>query len=373
MEFGIMFFSSGDRPAGREPYRLLIEAARWADAAGFSSVWTPERHFGEFGGLFPNPSVTSAALATITDRIQLRAGSLISPLHHVVRIAEEWSVVDNLSGGRTAISFGSGWNVTDFVFFPDRYVERRAIMFEQIEAVKALWRGEPMVVTNTFGKEVEIGIRPRPIQKELPVWVTSSGNEQTFVDAGRIGANVLTHLIGQDLDALGAKIARYRDALQEGGFARRSGQVTLMLHTFLGTDPEAVKALVRPPFREYLRSAVKLELSAAQGGGVISGGLQLDAGGASMSEDALEQLLDITFERYYHNAALMGTPDSCQPLLARLIDIGVDEVACLIDFLPDDDAVLGGLEHLDALRRTFSEGALRREAQDAIEAFTEDL
>ena len=108
MDFGIMFFSSGDRPAGQQPYRLLTEVARRADAAGFTSLWTPERHFGEFGGLFPNPAVTSAALATITEHIQLRAGSLISPLHHVVRIAEEWSVVDNLSGGRAAISFGAG-------------------------------------------------------------------------------------------------------------------------------------------------------------------------------------------------------------------------------------------------------------------------
>ena len=373
MDFGIMFFSSGDRPAGREPYRLLIEAARWADAAGFGSLWTPERHFGEFGGLFPNPAVTSAALATITERIQLRAGSLISPLHHVVRIAEDWSVVDNLSGGRVAISFGSGWNVTDFVFYPDRYADRRAVMFEQIEAVKALWRGEPLAVTNSLGKAGEVRVRPRPVQAELPIWVTSSGNEQTFVDAGRIGANVLTHLIGQDLEALRAKIARYRDALEEGGRDRRAGQVTLMLHTYLGTDPDAVKATVREPFREYLRSAVRLELNAAAGGGAISGGLDLDTNGPEMSQDAMEQLLDITFERYYDNAALMGTPESCQPLLARLIDIGVDDVACLIDFLPDDEAVLAGLQHLDALRKLFSNSALERDAQDAIESFTEDL
>jgi len=239
--------------------------------------------------------------------------------------------------------------------------------------VKALWRGEPMVVTNSLGKEVEIAIRPRPVQAELPVWVTSSGNEQTFADAGRIGANVLTHLIGQDLDALATKIARYRNALQQAGFDRRSGRVTLMLHTLLGEDADAVKALVRQPFREYLRSAVDLELSAAQGGGAISGGLSLDASGPDLSQDAVEQLLDLTFERYYHDAALLGTPDSCRPLVARLIDIGVDEVACLIDFLPDDEAVLGGLEHLDALRRTFSDAALQRDAQEAIDAFTEDL
>src|SRR4029079_12523134 len=111
MDFGIMFFPSAARNEAERQYNLLIEATRYADEHGFCCVWTPERHFHEFGGLFPNPSVTSAALAMITRNVQLRAGSLISPLHNELRIAEEWSVVDNLSAGRVAISFGSGWNV----------------------------------------------------------------------------------------------------------------------------------------------------------------------------------------------------------------------------------------------------------------------
>src|SRR3990172_8023447 len=142
MEFGVMFFSSVDESGAGNKYRLLTEVARYADTHGFSSVWTPERHFHRFGGLFPNPSVTSAAVAALTSRVHVRAGSLISPLHDPVRIAEEWAVVDNLSGGRVGISFGSGWNVNDFVFFPDRYPRRREIMFEQIEIVRKLWRGE---------------------------------------------------------------------------------------------------------------------------------------------------------------------------------------------------------------------------------------
>ncbi len=106
MDFGIMFFSSAGRK-GRAGniYGLLLDAARFADERGFSCVWTPERHFHEFGGLFANPSVTSAALAVATRHLQIRAGSLISPLHNPVRIAEEWAMVDNLSGGRVAVSF----------------------------------------------------------------------------------------------------------------------------------------------------------------------------------------------------------------------------------------------------------------------------
>ncbi|PYR51050.1 MAG: hypothetical protein DMF89_07250, partial [Acidobacteria bacterium] len=89
MEFGIMFFAGSDRPAGDDRYALVREAAQFADRHGFSAVWTPERHFHEFGGLFPNPSVLAAALAVMTERVQIRAGSLIAPLHDPVRIAEE--------------------------------------------------------------------------------------------------------------------------------------------------------------------------------------------------------------------------------------------------------------------------------------------
>jgi alkanesulfonate monooxygenase SsuD/methylene tetrahydromethanopterin reductase-like flavin-dependent oxidoreductase (luciferase family) len=58
----------------------------------------------------------------LTNRLQLRSGSLISPLHDAIRIAEEWSLVDQLPAGRVAISFGSGSNVNDVVFLPERTI-----------------------------------------------------------------------------------------------------------------------------------------------------------------------------------------------------------------------------------------------------------
>ena len=46
-----------------EAAELLLEGAKFADANGFCAVWTPERHFHAFGGPYPNPSVTGAAVA----------------------------------------------------------------------------------------------------------------------------------------------------------------------------------------------------------------------------------------------------------------------------------------------------------------------
>jgi alkanesulfonate monooxygenase SsuD/methylene tetrahydromethanopterin reductase-like flavin-dependent oxidoreductase (luciferase family) len=102
--------------------------------------------------------------------LQLRSGSLISQLHDAIRIAEEWFLVDQLSAGRVAISFGSGWNVNDFVFFPEHYDARREIMYKQIDTIRTLWRGELMTRRNTFGKDMEITLYPKLVQKELPIW-----------------------------------------------------------------------------------------------------------------------------------------------------------------------------------------------------------
>lgn len=366
-----MFFASAAQSDSVDCYRLVKEASQFADQHQFCCVWTPERHFHEFGGLFPNPSVLSAALAVLTEHIQIRAGSLISPLHDPVRIAEEWAIVDNLSRGRVAISFGSGWNVNDFLFFPDRYHQRQKIMFEQIGLVQELWRGKILKVMNAADQEVEINIFPKPVQAELPVWVTSSGNTETFDRAGRIGANLLTHLLGQDIGTLAEKISVYRNARQSAHQNDGSGKVSVMLHTYVGPTMEKVQAEASNPFRQYVRDAISLEKKSASHGGAISGGHRIEH--EEISEVDLQELTDLSFERYFREAALMGTPDSCMKQVQRLQDAGVDEIACLIDFGIAPDKVVEGLRYLNDLRETCSLDANREDVQSSIEQFTGDF
>ncbi|MEV7908652.1 LLM class flavin-dependent oxidoreductase, partial [Streptomyces anulatus] len=150
MDFSLFYFADDSEagPAAEDRYALLLEGARFADRHGFRAVWTPERHFHPFGGLYPNPSVVGAALAAITERVHIRAGSVVAPLHHPLRIAEEWSVVDNLSRGRAGVSFASGWNAADFCFNPGAYPDRKADLLQQVRTVRALWRGEHLDVSD---------------------------------------------------------------------------------------------------------------------------------------------------------------------------------------------------------------------------------
>lgn len=367
MDFGLMFFSSAAQTESHDPYYLLKEVARYADQHGFVCIWTPERHFHEFGGAFPNPSVLSAALAMITQKIQIRAGSVISPLHNPIRIAEEWSIVDNLSSGRVAISFGSGWNIDDFVFYPDRYQDRHAIMHDQIKMIREFWRGKATRQINPAGKELSLRLFPTPVQPELPLWITSSGNIDTFISAGALGANVLTHLLGQDVIGLAQKIEAYREARGQHGHDPAGGIVSLMLHTFLGDDIQRVKSEARLPLREYLRSAVSLERESAQGGGVISGSRHVAV--EEITAKDMEDLLDLAFERYANTSALIGTPESCMDMIARCGAIGVNEIACLIDFGLSTERVLEGLTYLDVLRTEVSSHGSAELMEKSIKEF----
>ena len=343
MQVSLFFFASAEEHQSGDKYRLLLEAARFADQNHFTAVWTPERHFHSFGGLYPNPAITSAALAVATQRIQIRAGSVVLPLHHPIRVVEEWSVVDNLSHGRVGISFAAGWHADDFVFQKDHYADRRAIMLRQIDTVRRLWRGDALPFQNGAGNELQVRPLPRPVQKELSFWLTASGDPKTFEAAGEAGAGILTHLLGQSVEELAGKIARYREARRKAGHPGE-GHVTLMLHTFVGEELEEVKKLVRGPFCDYLRTSLDLIQNLARSMGV-------DVKAQGFTEDDLEALLGHAFERYFGTSSLMGTVESCARMVDRLRAIGVDELGCLIDFGVDADKVLASLPRLDELRR----------------------
>lgn len=339
MDLSLFYFANDSTAAGTGGrYRLLVEGARIADDAGLAAVWTPERHFDAFGGSYPNPSVLGAALATSTERIQIRAGSVVAPLHPPLRIAEEWAVVDNLSGGRVGMAFASGWNAVDFVLRPEAFENRKSTVFETADEVRRLWRGEFVDGVDGMGRDVRVRAYPPAIQPELPVWVTSARTVDTFRAAGAARAGLLTHLLGQSLDELAEKIAQYRRAAAEhDGWP---GHVTLMLHTLLGDDVDSVREQVRVPFTDYLKSSANLSARSILG-------KEVDL--STLNAEDMEYLAARAFDRYFDSGGLFGDVQRARALLDRIAELGVDEVACLIDFGVDEDTVLGGVERLGAL------------------------
>jgi NAD(P)-dependent dehydrogenase (short-subunit alcohol dehydrogenase family) len=136
---------------------------------------------------------------------------------------------------------------------------------------------------------------------------------------------------------LAEKIRRYREARQKAGLDPASGKVTLMLHTFVHRDAGYAQQLVREPFLEYIRSSLDAHKTAF-------------AGGDQIKAEDLNKMVEFSYERYCREASLIGDPAGCFEMVTKCREIGVDEIACLLDFGADPDSILGSLSYLDELR-----------------------
>jgi natural product biosynthesis luciferase-like monooxygenase protein len=356
MEFSLYYWGNDDG-VGPKKYEMLLEGAKFADSHGFCAVWTPERHFHAFGGPYPNPSVTGAAVAAVTKNIGVRAGSCVAPLHHPARIAEEWGIIDNLTNGRAGLAMASGWQPDDFLLRPENTPpNNRQALFDGIDQVRRLWRGEAVEFPTATGTH-SVVTQPRPVSKELPVWVTTAGNPATWREAGEIGANVLTHLLGQSVDEVGDKIKIYHDALRKAGHNPADFSVSLMLHTYIARDRELARDVAREPMKDYLRSAAGLikqyawAFPAFKKPVGVENPMQIDL--QTLSDEENEAILDFAFKRYFEDSGLFGTVDDCLARVESLKKIGVTEVACLIDYGIATEQVMEGLYPLaEVLRRS---------------------
>lgn len=345
VSLSLFYFAAGEAPAA-DGYRLLMEGAKFADANGFEAIWTPERHFHAFGGLYPNPSVVGAAVAVLTQNVHIRGGSVLLPLHSPIRVAEEWAVVDNLSGGRTGIAVAAGWQPNDFVLNPTAYTLARDKLADGIDSVRKLWRGDALMLEGPHGHPVPVRTLPRPVQRELPVWLTTAGNPASFVQAGQLGLHVLTHLLGQSVDGLARNLQAYRNAWAAAGHPGQ-GRVTLMLHTYLARDSQTARDVARPALKGYLRTAAGLIQDMASAFPTFArAGKDADEAFKSLTDDESSQLLDVATSRYLDTSGLFGTPTEAADMIDAVSAIGVDEVACLIDYGVATDAVIDSFDLL---------------------------
>jgi non-ribosomal peptide synthetase component F/methionyl-tRNA formyltransferase len=190
--------------------------------------------------------------------------------------------------------------------------------------------------------------------------LTAGDDPDAFRCAGEIGSHVLTRTLGQSFESLAKNIALYRKTWKEAGHSA-AGRVTVLLPTFIGPDDVAVKATVRVPMTAYLKNELPLVREAVwdyppfqQKG---DEGITLDGFLGGLSDAELAELLEFAFERSYTTGGLFGSVAHCVPTVERLRQIGVDEIACLVDFGLPAELILANLPQLNELKLAALGGA----------------
>lgn len=143
MEFVMSFDMRA--PAFGAPAELLYQAAldmsAWADEIGFNVVSLGEHHASDDGYL-PSPLPMCAAIAARTKQVNIRPNVLLAPLYEPVKLAEDLSVVQILSGGRLQIVIGAGYRPYEFQMFGTDRKDRKERYLEVFEVLRQAWKGE---------------------------------------------------------------------------------------------------------------------------------------------------------------------------------------------------------------------------------------
>lgn len=189
-----------------------------------------------------------------------------------------------------------------------------------------------------------VQVQPSPVQAELPLWLTVMGNPDSWDLAARSDLGVFTNMIGRSPDALGSSVAAYQRRRAELGLA--PGRVTVMLHAHVDQRLEAAHERARPLLERYLAASAAL-FSGADATPRIRQRIEAMSDAERAAE--LSAIARVSAERYLRGTSLVGDIVGCREVLDRFGELGVTEIACLVDFGPERDEVLASIRRLSQL------------------------
>lgn len=219
MKLGVFLFHESRHPA--EDGRVIDEAiaeARLAEAEGMDAVFLAEHHF-DGNCVYVDPPSFAAALAMATTRIRIGFAVLQTSLYHPLRMAEQISLIDNLSKGRLIVGLGRGSMVnmheyTGYQIDPDSAQER----FEEIEQILLkCWNQEQVRHSGKYWDFEIPMLRPRPFTKPHPPILRSVASEGSIAAQARQGRPVL--MAAATAKGAARNVAIYRAAAREAGLS----------------------------------------------------------------------------------------------------------------------------------------------------------
>jgi alkanesulfonate monooxygenase SsuD/methylene tetrahydromethanopterin reductase-like flavin-dependent oxidoreductase (luciferase family) len=194
MEFGY-FTLSDNHYAGntRSPNQFVEDItaeALYADALGMHSAWIGEHHFNSLGVL-SCPDLVLAYIAARTKHIRLAPAVTVLPLHHPIRVAEQWATLDLLSNGRVDFAAGRGYDKREYLPFHVSFEDNQSIFDEGLELVRALWASdERMTYKGKHYSFEDVRITPKPVQQPIPTYVASFSKPSIEL-AARLGCGLI--------------------------------------------------------------------------------------------------------------------------------------------------------------------------------------
>ena len=334
MKFGILSLLDHylEDKSEEQYYKDFFTEVVYAEELGFEAVWIGEHHFGRY--ICPSPQVVAAAIARSTKKMRIGTAVALLPHHDPIRLAEDYAMVDLLSGGRLDFGVGRGFIKTIYDGFNQSMDESRERFNEALEIIERAWAQETFSYEGKFRTVHNMTILPRPVQKPAPpIYMAAAVSPESFVAAGQKGHSLLLALFALPMSTLKEHVQLYRETLTKAGHSPDKVEIAAGYHSFVDETPEQARRKWEPHYMRYLRFVASLLPPPEE-----MGGEQYEAWkrfGANLRR--------VTFEQMYPERVLCGDTALCVDRIAMLQEeLGITHFHVYMD--------LGGLDHREVLR-----------------------
>jgi alkanesulfonate monooxygenase SsuD/methylene tetrahydromethanopterin reductase-like flavin-dependent oxidoreductase (luciferase family) len=324
MQFGYFTLSDNhyvDNPRSANRFVAdILNEALYADAIGMHSAWIGEHHFSTLGVL-SCPDLVLAQVAAMTRRIRLAPAVTVLPLHHPIRVAEQWATLDLLSGGRVDFAAGRGYDRREYAPLGVSFDDNQAIFEEGMEVVRRLWAED--APASHHGRHYhfdDVAITPRPVQRPIPAYVASFSRPSIEL-AGRLGCNLIVAPFAAAMTFGGLR--QVRELYDETCLRHGKPPGRLMCSYFMHfADGPAAEAAARARQIRYYKECV---IAAFPG----------DPATAPPSYRYFGEIVDrlhkVRPEDLGENSVLIGSPTQIADTLAKVAAAGVAEVILYVN------------------------------------------
>ena len=257
MEFGLYTFADVDPNAsdkgreGERRLRNLIEEIELADQVGLDVFGLGEHHRPDYAA--SAPAVILAAAAARTKNIRLSSAVTVLSSDDPVRVFQQFSTVDLISGGRAEIMAGRGSFIESFPLFGYALDDYDQLFEEKLDLLLALNESEKVSWNGVMRAPLSgIGVYPRPAHGRLPIWIAVGGTPQSVARAGAYGLPLALAIIGGTPARYAPLFDLYREAARRAGQDEAKLKTSINAHGFIADTTEAAADAFYGPQAEVM-------------------------------------------------------------------------------------------------------------------------
>jgi len=233
---------------GAANYNEHLEEMIYCEELGFDGVVFNEHHYSAYGTM-PSPNLIAAALSQKTKRIKIGVLGNILPLrNHPVRVAEEYAMIDCLSGGRLIAGFVRGIP-PEYIWYGVNPAESRGRFEEAYELIMTAWTQPVWSYEGKFFQLKDCAIWPRPLQQPYPpIWITARSAESIEWCVKR---HLPTAQVYQTTAQIEDTFNYYRKVARDEGWEAAPNDFILCRHIYIDETDKKAQEIAEPAMRYF--------------------------------------------------------------------------------------------------------------------------